>query len=342
MRSEYALTGKTKGEEYGYGEQARGSSSRPRVSPSLTPPLITAEGLCKTYPGGVEALKGVTFEVGRGDHACLLGPNGAGKTTIIRLLSGVLSPTAGSVRLMGADAGSAAFLSAKRAVGIVPEAPGMYQELRVSEYLHFVRDLYGRGSVSEVVDALELGPYMDRRMNTLSGGYQRRIALAAALLPEPELLILDEPTARLDPLAAAQIRRYIHRLGDGRTMLLCTHNLAEAEELCDRAIILRGGVVLVDDTVESLRGRFTRPLVLEAVDDPERVADIVRSAGYRASIEGRHVKVDVAEYRREVPELLSRLLDAGIQVYGAQVQEPSLEEVFLRLMGEVRGGDDVQ
>ncbi|HEX2988076.1 MAG TPA: DUF4162 domain-containing protein, partial [Chloroflexota bacterium] len=126
-----------------------------------------------------------------------------------------------------------------------------------------------------------------------------------------------------------------------RTMLLCTHNLAEAEELCDRAIILRSGVVLVDDAVESLRGRFTRPLVLEAADDPERVAEMVRLEGHSASVDSRHVRVDVSDYRREVPKLLAKLLAAGIQVYGAQVQEPSLEEVFLRLMGEVRGGDDV-
>lgn len=264
----------------------------------------------------------------------MLGPNGAGKTTVIRLLSGVLTPGAGSAKLMGADAGSAAFLSAKRSVGIVPEAPGMYQELKVGEYLRFVRDLYGRGSVDEVVHALELGPYMNRPMNTLSGGYQRRLSLAAALLPEPELLILDEPTARLDPLAAAQIRRYIHHLAEGRTMLLCTHNMAEAEELCDRAIILRGGSVLVDDTVENLRGRFTRYLVLEAIDDAERVAGAAHAAGYVARIDGHHVRVEVADYRHEVPRLLSALLSEGIQVYSAQVQEPSLEEVFLKLMGE--------
>ncbi len=296
--------------------------------------MIEVEGLRKRYPGGVEALKGVSFQVRRGDRACLLGPNGAGKTTVIRLLCGILSPDAGSARLMGAEAGSTAFLAAKRSVGIVPEAPGMYQELKVGEYLQFVRDLYGRGSLDEVVRELELDPYLNRPMNTLSGGYQRRLALAAALMPEPELLILDEPTARLDPLAATQIRRYIHRLAEGRTMLLCTHNLAEAEELCDRAIILRGGTVLADDTVEKLRGRFTRHLVLEAVEDTDRVAESARMAGYRAGAENHHVRVEVSDYRREVPRLLSTLLSEGIHIYSAQVQEPSLEEVFLKLMGE--------
>lgn len=302
-----------------------------------TPAIIQVEGLRKRYRGGAEALKGVSFQVRRGDRACLLGPNGAGKTTVIRLLSGVLSPDAGSALLMGAQAGSPAFLLAKRSVGIVPEAPGMYQELKVKEYLAFVRDLYGHGSVDSVVDAFELGPYMDRPMTVLSGGYQRRVVLAAALLPEPELLILDEPTARLDPLAAAQIRHYIRRIAEGRTLLLCTHNLAEAEELCDRAIILRAGEVLVDDRLDSLRGRFARHLDLETVEDPAQVAAAVRAAGYLAQADGHRVRVEVADYRREVPRLLSTLLGAGIQVYGAQVQEPSLEEIFLRMLGDGSG-----
>ncbi len=301
---------------------------------SGSPALIQVERLRKRYPGGVEALKGISFQVQRGDRACLLGPNGAGKTTVIRLLSGVLSPDAGSALLMGAGSGSPAFLLAKRSVGIVPEAPGMYQELKVKEYLALVRDLYGHGSVDGVVDAFELGPYMDRPMTVLSGGYQRRVVLAAALLPEPEILILDEPTSRLDPLAAAQIRHYIRRVAEGCTLLLCTHNLAEAEELCDRAIILRAGEVLVDDRLDSLRKRFARHLDLETVEDPDLVTEAVRAAGYLARADGHKVRVEVADYMREVPRLLSTLLGAGIRVYGAQVQEPSLEEIFLRILGE--------
>jgi ABC-2 type transport system ATP-binding protein len=295
---------------------------------SPSPALISVEGLRKRYPGGVEALKDVSFHVHRGDRACLLGPNGAGKTTIIRHLAGVLSPDAGTIRLMGVEAGTPAFLAGKRSVGIVPEAPGMYQELRVGEYLRFVAEIYGRGSVEDVVDTLELGPYLHRPMNTLSGGYQRRVVLAAALLPEPELLILDEPTARLDPLAAAQMRRYIQRLTEGRTMLLCTHNLAEAEELCDHAIILRSGTVLVDDSLENLRGRFTRHLVLHAVEEAGDLVAAVAAAGHRAEADGDRVRVEVTNYRQEVPCLLSALLSQGVHIYGAQVQEPTLEEIF--------------
>jgi ABC-2 type transport system ATP-binding protein len=236
--------------------------------------------------------------------------------------------------MMGAEAGSPAFLAAKRSTGIVPEGPGMYQELKVSEYLQFVADIYGRGSVSDVAESLELEPYLDRPMTALSGGYQRRVVLAAALLPEPELLILDEPTARLDPLAASQMRRYIRRLAEGRTMLLCTHNLAEAEELCERAIILRGGTVLVDEQLDALRGRFTRYLVLEAVEEAARVVELLQAEGYRAEAENGHLRVEVADHKREVPRLLSTLLTRGVQVYGAHVQEPSLEQILLTLVGD--------
>jgi ABC-2 type transport system ATP-binding protein len=296
--------------------------------------LIRVEGLKKSYPGGVQALKGVSFQVHRGDRACILGPNGAGKTTVIRLLGGVLSPDSGVAQLMGAQAGTPAFLDAKRSVGIVPEAPGMYQEIRVGEYLRFVRDLYRHGTIEGVVAALELEPYLDRPMNTLSGGFQRRVVLAAALLPEPELLILDEPTARLDPVASAQIRHYIRKVAEGRTLLLCTHNLAEAEELCDRVIILRQGTVLVEDELETLRSRFARHLELESVDGQEHAVRLLEAAGYRASMDGARLRVVVSDYKREVPALLSKLLGEGIQLYGAHVQEPSLEEIFLRLMGE--------
>jgi ABC-2 type transport system ATP-binding protein len=296
--------------------------------------LVEAEGLRKTYPGGVAALRGVSFRVRRGDRVCLLGPNGAGKTTVIRLLTGALAPNAGAARLMGASVGSPAYRQAKRAIGIVPEAPGMYRELTTGDYLRFVRDIYGKGSVAEVASAFELGPYLDRPMSALSGGFQRRLCLAAAILPEPELLILDEPTARLDPLAASQVRHYIRRAIEGRTMLLCTHNLAEAEELCDRVVILRQGEVLVEDELESLRERFARHLEIEAVEPPERVAAAIRATGSSARIAGDVVRVPVVDYRREVPTLLASLLGAGLHVYGARVHEPSLEDIFLRLLGE--------
>jgi ABC-2 type transport system ATP-binding protein len=295
--------------------------------------VIQVDNLEKEYHGKVRALKGATLSVARGERACLLGPNGAGKTTLIRILGGILSPTAGSATLLGTKTNSPSFKEAKRSVGIVPEAPGMYDDLTVGEYLRFVRDIYGRGSVDDIVEAFELGQYYKMTMTKLSGGYQRRVALAAAVLPDPELLLLDEPTVRLDPVAATQMRRYIKHLGRDKTFLLCTHNLAEAEELADKVIIIRDGKVLIEDSLDSLRSRLTRHAVIEAIEGDERVIATLKAGGYQVAEDHEGVRVTVTDYRHEMPEILRLLLNADVHVYSAKVEEASLEEIFLKALG---------
>lgn len=299
----------------------------------MTEAVIQVESLEKVYPGGIRALRGASLSVLRGERACLLGPNGAGKSTLIRILGGVLSPTAGSASLLGIRTNDRSFKEAKRLVGIVPEGPGMYDDLTVGEYLNLVRGLYRRGSVSDVVEAFDLGQYVKTAMSKLSGGFQRRVALAAAVLPDPELLLLDEPTVRLDPIASAQMRRYIKHLGQDKTFLLCTHNLTEAEDLADKVIIIQDGRVLIQDSLESLRGRFTRYVVVEAAEGAECVANLLASAGYEVIGEHDGVQVEVTDYRNQVPRMLRLLLDAGVHVYSARLEEPSLEEIFLKALG---------
>lgn len=295
--------------------------------------IIQVKNLEKVYRGGVKALKGASLSVTRGEKACLLGPNGAGKSTLIRILCGVLSPTSGSASLLGENTNSAAFKEAKRRVGIVPEGPGMYDDLTVAEYLNLVQGIYGRGSVSDVIEAFELRQYASMTMNKLSGGYQRRVVMAAAMLPDPELLLLDEPTVRLDPIAASQMRRFIKRLGPDKTFLLCTHNLAEAEYLADKVIIIQDGRVLIEDNLESLRGRFTRYVVLEATEGEASLSMPLQAAGYQVSSDHEGVKVAVTDYGSQVPAILRLLLDAGVHVYSARLEEPSLEEIFMKALG---------
>lgn len=295
--------------------------------------IIQVDNLEKVYPGGIKALRGACLSVARGERACLLGPNGAGKSTLIRILGGVLSPTAGSASLLGTKTNDSSFKEAKRRVGIVPEGPGMYDDLTVGEYLNLVRGLYQRGSVSDVVEAFDLGQYFSTAMNKLSGGFQRRVVMAAALLPDPELLLLDEPTVRLDAIAANQMRRYIKNLGRDKTFLLCTHNLAEAEELADKVIIIQDGRVLIQDSLENLRGRFTRYVVIEAMEGAESVTAKLAPAGYQLASDHEGTRVEVTDYRRQVPEILRLLLGAGLHVYSARVEEPSLEEIFLKALG---------
>lgn len=295
--------------------------------------VIQVENLEKVYPGRIRALRGVNLSVARGERACLLGPNGAGKSTLIRILGGVLSPTAGSASLLGARTGDSSFKEAKRRVGIVPESPGMYDDLTVGEYLNLVRGLYQRGSVPDIIEAFDLGQYCNTAMSKLSGGFQRRVVMAAALLPDPELLLLDEPTVRLDPIAANQMRRYIKNLGRDKTFLLCTHNLTEAEELADKVIIIQDGRVLIQDSLENLRGRFTRYAIIEAMEGVESVITRLTPAGYQVTSDHEGARVEVTDFRRQVPEILRLLLGAGLHVYSARVEEPSLEEIFLKALG---------
>lgn len=294
---------------------------------------LEVSDVSKRYPGGIQALRGVSFRIAPGERACLLGPNGAGKTTLIRLLTGALQPSSGWVRLFGLGVEDANFLEAKRRVGIVPQSPGMYRDLTVDDYLRLVRDLYGGGDIPQVVEAFGLEPFRTRFMAELSGGVQRRLSMAAALVSSPEVLLLDEPTVGLDPVAAREVLTYLRGVMPGRTVLLCTHNLAEAEALCESAIILRQGQVLLHERISTLRQRIQPVLVLRAAEGPERLAEGLAGWGRTCRREGDAVHLTVADAAREGPEVLRRLLGAGLNVYECRVMTPSLEELFLDVMG---------
>ena len=294
---------------------------------------LEVSGVTKVYPGGVQALDGVSFRIARGERACLLGPNGAGKTTLIRLLTGALRPSSGQVRLFGLGVEDTHFLQAKRRVGIVPQSPGMYRDFTVEDYLRLVRDLYGAGNIPEVVEAFGLGPWRARRMAELSGGMQRRLSMAAALVSSPEVLLLDEPTVGLDPVATREVHTFLRKVMPGRTVLLCTHNLAEAESLCESAVILRQGRVLLHERIATLRQRIQPVLVLRATAGPERLAKALSALGRTPTREEEAVHVHVADAATEAPELLRRLLSSGLDVYECRVMTPSLEDLFLDVVG---------
>ena len=294
---------------------------------------VDVSEVSKSYPGGVQALTRVSFRIAPGERACLLGPNGAGKTTLIRLLTGALQPSSGRVRLFGLGVEDADFLRAKRRVGIVPQSPGMYRDLTVDDYLGLVRDLYGSGEVAQGVEAFGLGPFRNRPMAELSGGVQRRLSMAAALVSSPELLLLDEPTVGLDPVAAREVLTFLRGVMPGRTMLLCTHNLAEAEALCESAVILRQGRVLLHERIATLRQRIQPVLLLRARQGPERLVELLASKGRSPRREGDAVHVHVTDVEAEAPEVLRGLLGAGVDVYECRVLTPSLEELFLEIVG---------
>lgn len=297
-------------------------------------PPLEVTNVIKDYPGKVRALAGVSFRIAAGERACLLGPNGAGKTTLIRLLTGALSPSYGQVRLFGLAVEDKTFLEARRRVGIVPQLPGMYRDLLVSDYLQLVRNLYGRGDIAEMVEAFGLGPYTRRPMAELSGGTQRRLSLAAALLGSPEVLLLDEPTVGLDPVSMRDVHTFLRRVMVGRTVLLCTHNLAEAEALCESAIILRQGKVMLHERISDLRKRIPAVLLLRAAQGPERLLAALAALGSPGRRDEEAVLVSTPEPTTQAPELLRRLLALGVDVYECRLVTPSLEELFMDVIGE--------
>ena len=218
--------------------------------------MIDVRDLTKRYARH-EAVRGITFEVGRGEIVGFLGPNGAGKTTTLRMLTGYLPPTSGSASVAGYDIFRQS-IEARRRTGYMPENVPLYGEMRVREYLAYRAHLKGlagseaRRRVGEVIETCGLDPMRKRMIKTLSKGYRQRVGLADALVHQPDLLILDEPTNGLDPNQIRQIRELVRRLGENHTVLISTHILHEVEMVCDRVIIIDGGRIKAADTPANL------------------------------------------------------------------------------------------
>ena len=296
---------------------------------------LAFEHVSKRYRKGTLALDDVTWSVPVGARACLLGPNGAGKSTSIRLLQSALTPTSGHVTLLGVDVNRGEYLHARRRTGIVPQGPGMYTDISVAEYLELARRLYGGGDVARLEEVLELGPHRDKMLSQLSGGYQRRVVLAAALVAEPEVLLLDEPTVGLDPVAAHDVQALLRDAmrRDGRTTLLCTHNLAEAEALCDNVIILRSGKVRVHATLAQLRAQAKPRLRLAAEQGPDALLAAISTRGFVGRVmDNGTVELTVPNPQAVAPTLLRGLLADGLDVYACEPVQASLEDLFLDLV----------
>ena len=223
--------------------------------------MIKADGLCKRY-GGLTAIRGVSFEIAKGEVVGFLGPNGAGKTTTMRILTGYLPPTEGSALVGGFDLARAP-RDAKRVTGYLPETPPLYPEMRVQDYVAYVAALHDvprglrKAMVERALGACGLEPVAKRVISTLSKGYRQRVGLAQAIVHEPAVLVLDEPTSGLDPIQIAEIRELIRRLAaeEGRTVILSTHILAEVEAICQRVLLIAYGQLRLDTTLDALRAQ---------------------------------------------------------------------------------------
>jgi len=302
---------------------------------------IVAEGLVRRF-GEVTAVDGLSLEIHAGEVFGLLGHNGAGKTTTVRLLNGVLAPHGGSALVLGLDPTKDG-PALRRRTGVLTENPALDERLTARENLSYYADLYGvpRSRVPERVEELlrELGR-ADEPVGGYSKGMKQRLALARALLHEPVLLFLDEPTAGLDPVAAREVHGLIRELSrvEGRTVVLCTHNLIEAQRLCHRVAVLeRGKLVALGMPEELIRGLDRELRVeVELLPGDEAAVEALQSLpGVQEVTEERHglLRVKVTS-RRVIPEIAATVVGAGGRLFRLSPQEPTLEDVYFALHGE--------
>jgi ABC-2 type transport system ATP-binding protein len=314
--------------------------------------MITATGLTKRYAHNT-AVDQISFEVRKGSIVGFLGPNGAGKTTTMRMLTCFLPPTSGTATVAGFDILEQP-LEVKRRIGYLPETPPLYPEMRVAEYLTFVGNLKGlsggmlRERVEYVLDRCNIQDMRRRTTGKLSKGYRQRVGLAQAIIHNPDVLILDEPTAGLDPKQINETRELIRSLAGDHTIILSTHILPEVEQTCQEVLIINRGHLVATDSVENLqqRTRGGESVLLEigssngALDSAavERQLAGVQGVGHVAFREPRQnhlcAEVESNSDRSIRSELARAVIDAGWELHELRPSALSLEEVFLQLTRE--------
>jgi ABC-2 type transport system ATP-binding protein len=281
--------------------------------------MLEIAGLTKRYPNGTVALADFSLSIGEGVLG-LLGPNGAGKTTLMSIVATVLPPTSGSVRWRGTDALRDP-LAIRRELGYLPQDFGVYDKLTAVELLHYFGRLKGlggkplRAAVDEMIDLVNLRPAAHRRLASFSGGMRQRVGIAQALLGDPKLLIVDEPTVGLDPEERVRFRNLLSELGQGRTVILSTHIVSDVEAIAERIAIIRQGRLVRCAPPEELLARAVG-CVYRAVVPAERLPEVQRT-------------VAVSSLARRADGVHVRFVGQGEAIAGAVLVEPTLEDAYL-------------
>lgn len=305
--------------------------------------MIEAKGLTKTY-GDFKAIQNVSFDVRKGEVLGFLGPNGAGKTTTMKILTCFIAPTEGTAKVNGCDV-SGDPLGVRKALGYLPESNPLYTEMLVFEFLQWAAHMRGldgqnvHNSMKRAVEQTDLGDVLNKEIFTLSKGYKQRVGLAQAILHEPPIMILDEPMSGLDPNQAVEIRSLIKELGKERTIILSTHNLAEAEASCDRLLVITKGEIVADDTPKRLResaGKTRYCLALKGNDAQAARRALEGTPGVQtvSQLESDgELRFDVipsgADDLRE--PLFRAAVDGGLTLLELRVEESDLEGKFREL-----------
>jgi ABC-2 type transport system ATP-binding protein len=307
--------------------------------------VIEVQDLTKYY-GTRRAVDGISFNVEKGEIVGFLGPNGAGKTTTMRILTGYLMPTGGAVSIAGHDMTSQS-LEGRRLIGYLPEIVPLYTDMTTRAYLAFAARLRGldrkrtKARIDDVVAICRLEDYIDVILGKLSKGFRQRVGLAQAIVHDPEVLILDEPTVGIDPIQVAQTKTLIRDLGQDRTILLSTHILPEVSPICERVIIIHEGRIVAQDRVENLSGSLKggRRLQLRVQGPADQVAARLREIDAIGDVtyEDPHHRVEFPPDQEPQAEITKAMVERGWTLLAMEPVEMSLEDIFLQLTG---GGSD--
>lgn len=291
------------------------------------PAPVETRNLTKRY-GRTTAVKDLNLSVRRGEVYGFLGPNGAGKTTTLRMLVGLIKPTSGSALVLGKQPG----VSGIAGVGALVESPAFYPYLSGRDNLKVMAHYSGgvpKSRIQAALEQVELAERADDKFKKYSLGMKQRLGVAAALLDDPELLILDEPTNGLDPRGVAEMRRFIRSLGQGeRTVLLSSHALGEVEQVCDRVGVIREGALVAEGTLAEFRGEGSLLVRAEPSDQAARIAAMLAGVEEVRMVDGT---LRLATDPERSGEITNKLVNAGIRVIEVRPERKSLEEVFLEL-----------
>lgn len=308
--------------------------------------MIQVNGLIKDY-GARRALHSITFDANQGEIVGFLGPNGAGKTTTMRILTGYMPPTDGSAIVAGYDVMEES-LEVRKRVGYLPETVPLYMDMTALDYLKFMAELRHIPNAEErAYETLEQVNLSDRAngfIANFSKGMRQRVGLAQALIHRPEVLILDEPTIGLDPAQVVEIRNVIREIGKDRTVLLSTHILSEAQQICDRVLIINKGSIVAEDTPENLQSRLvgSQHVVLRVRGDSDGLDATVKKVKGTRGIEVKDadtVEFEFSSGQDVRPQVAKAVIQAGYELIEMRPVGMSLEEIFLELTQENSSGN---
>ena len=300
--------------------------------------MIRVEGLIKDY-GPNRAIEDISFHALKGEILGFLGPNGAGKTTTMRILCGFIPPTDGVVEVAGYDVVEQS-LQVRRRVGYMPETVPLYPDMTVFDYLMYMAELHQmmnpEDRIDDVIDLMHLEERADSYIDKLSKGFRQRVGLAQVLIHEPEVLILDEPTIGLDPAQIIEVRNLIRELGREHTVLLSTHILSEAQQVCNRVMIINKGKIVAEDTPEELQARITgaQRIIVKVGGEAEGLEEVINrieGVGRIASSFDNGLEFDTIPGMDPRPAIARAIVTAGYDFLEMKPVGLSLEEIFLEL-----------